>query len=77
MTPNSTPFPWSKYVGHLVLARRNPDRPHSKYNGTYEYDLVEVSPSGLRVKFQTMSGAIFWAEHDDYQFLEDLGHSQQ
>lgn len=75
MTPETNIFPWDKYVGHAVLVNRNPAKPHinPRFNSQFEYLLAGLSPSGRNLRFQTMTGSTFWAEHDAYFLLEDLG----
>jgi hypothetical protein len=77
MTKEATSFNWEPLIGHIVLMQRNPDKPHPKYNGRYEYYLAALSPSGKNMKLETMSGSVFWAAHDEYLLVEDLGPEQR
>jgi hypothetical protein len=77
MTKEATSFNWAPLIGHIVLVQRNPEKPHPKYNGRYEYYLSALSPSGKYLKLETMSGSIFWVESDDYLVVEDLGQDQR
>ena len=71
MTPNNST--WKSLIGHVVLVECAQIRNSRKFDGCREYYVDAVSPSGLRVKFETLSGAQFWAEHDEYRMVEDLG----
>lgn len=70
MTNSST---WKSLVGHCVLVECDSIKLSRKFDGCREYYVDAVSPSGLRVKFETLSGALFWAGHDEYRVVEDLG----
>lgn len=63
-------------VGHAVLVRCNPDANIRQFQGVKEYIIEAASPSGQRIKMETLSGAIFWCEAGDYELVEDLGLSE-
>lgn len=64
---------WNQLLDHDVLVECNPDSANRRFAGAKQYTVDAVSPSGLRVKFITSSGSFFWAKHDDYVLVEDLG----
>lgn len=58
---------WTKHVGKRVLVGKSYSRNH--FNETI---VVEVSPSGERVKFRWPSGSEQWFLIDDYELIEVL-----
>jgi hypothetical protein len=59
---------WRSYVGKRVLVKEW-GVPSEE---TYEYVVREVSPTGLRVKFENGAGRTFWTAHNQYLPVEIL-----
>jgi hypothetical protein len=59
---------WAEYVGHRVLVTEV----DTDNDMTYEYTVMEVSPSGLRVKFKNSIGRMFWTDKNQYAPVEIL-----
>lgn len=53
--------------GHRYLVTE----PYSR-KGVLELYVVEVSPSGERIKFRYLSGAELWGSSDQYEIVEEL-----
>ena len=54
MMPGENPPNWRDLVGKRVLVRERWDRSDS------EYRIVEISPSGLRIKLQSVVTSLAW-----------------
>lgn len=54
-------------VGHRLIVDSD------KIQTMREYTLLELSPSGTRVKFENRTGATFWCGVEEYSVVEDLG----
>jgi hypothetical protein len=61
-------FIWKNFVGKRLLVTEW-GVPKSE---TYEYTVREVSPTGLRVKFENGAGRTFWTDHKQYYPVEVL-----
>lgn len=68
MSEESKKLDWTEYVGHRVLVREI----DTENDLAYEYTVMEVSPSGLRVKFKNSVGRMFWTNYDQYEPVEVL-----
>ena len=59
---------WKNFAGKRLLVRER----GVPGDETYEYIVREVSPTGLRVKFENGAGRTFWTEHNQYVPVEVL-----
>lgn len=66
-TPMDTPTNWRDLVGKRVLVRERRDRSDS------EYRIVEIAPSGLRIKLQSVVTPMArWVDTDRLMLTEVL-----
>lgn len=59
---------WSRLIGKTVLVQES----GQPKGNLYEYHVVNVSPSGLRVQFKNAIGRTFWTDNLQYIPLEIL-----